>query len=1109
LETPVTQVNEIKRRLRRLRSSSITIGIISSVSVALLLLASLWLLISLLDMSLGIPRIFLRGIAVVGFAAALIVLTYEMLRVFSVSHSIKAYAARVGIELKDLGLDLLTALDLSEVDSEKLGYSETLLKKAIEGIASKVRDFDLRVSFRRRTLVRSSIPLMIICLGGLLWWRYDAPGLSYSLTRLGFFWGLSDHSGISISVEPGDDEILAGAAVEVRAGVTGFSPGTPELHVISGGQETAFVMDRMDSASVRGHARFSAGLTKVDRDIAYFVSVGDQSTRIFQISVYEEPRIKTGAIRLAYPAHTGLGSEVLPQGMWDIAAPYGTVAAWELRTNCMADSAWLSIVRADGGGRDLPFMVSRDSLGLRMLLSEDFTYSVELIADRQLKAAPHGPHSVAVAQDQQPYVRIESPQQEIMLEPDMIVPLSVFALDDYGISMMKLFYGSPGESGAVDLPYSGSTQARSEYNWDVGQIDLFPGDAISYYIVVADNDALTGPKQSKTDKYVARVPSILDVYEEIERQQDEELEDLEEIAEEAREIKEDFDDLMEDVRRKREIGWEEEQAVKQSVAEQDELSRRVDEVSSSLDETLELMGENSLVDFEIIDKMEEIRRLLNEVATEEMMRAIEKMREVMESLSPEEIQAAMENLNLSQEDLLRRLDRTIEMLKRLKLQQKMDAAVNLANRMTETQKQTNESLREGDDMGEAEKAEKGLLKDKEVLEEMMKELADLLNAEGNPVAGDLERASEFMESSQIGAGMSMAQSAMASGNRQEALKQGEKVEQDLSTLARMLQNAGAALMGSEQQAIVEALRRAMSDLIEVSKRQEDVLQDVEDADRGPLTGDLARREMVYKEALDRIAESLFDVSRKSLFVSPALGLAVLSIGEKMEAASGHLFQGDVRKARRPVKRSLGSLNILIVGLMDATDRASSCPSASGLSDAFQSLEQMCCMQMGINQGTQSLLSQGEEGLSMEARAGMARLAAEQEAVRKGIEELTSEFGNRAEILGRLDDLAGEARRVIEDLRRQSVGEETIRRQERILTRLLNAQRSLRRRDYSQRRKSKTGQPYEVTPPARLSLEDAEEAVRDLIYRGRGYYPPEYEELIRAYFKAISERTVGE
>ena len=269
------------------------------------------------------------------------------------------------------------------------------------------------------------------------------------------------------------------------------------------------------------------------------------------------------------------------------------------------------------------------------------------------------------------------------------------------------------------------------------------------------------------------------------------------------------------------------------------------------------------------------------------------------------------------------------------------------------------------------------------------------------------------------------------------------------------------------------------------------------------TSDLARMEMVYKEALDRIAEDLFDVSRKSLFVSPVLGRSVLRIATRLRAASQQLSQGIRGRTKGDVKASLGSLNQLATGIMDALDQASSCSSPSGMCDAFNKLNSMCGMQMGINQGTQSLMGDGEQGMSMEARAQMARLAAEQEAVRKGIEEVAGELGGRGEILGRLDDLAEEAKRVVEDLRSENVNRETIRRQEQILTRLLNAQRSMRRRDYSERRKSRPGEAYEVTPPPELSLEEQEEMIRDMLYQRRGYYPPEYEELIRAYFKAIS------
>jgi hypothetical protein len=308
---------------------------------------------------------------------------------------------------------------------------------------------------------------------------------------------------------------------------------------------------------------------------------------------------------------------------------------------------------------------------------------------------------------------------------------------------------------------------------------------------------------------------------------------------------------------------------------------------------------------------------------------------------------------------------------------------------------------------------------------------------------------------------------------------------------------------------MDALKETIDGLRDVSARQEEVLAGTEGARTGPDRSELARREMVYKEAVDRIAEKMFDLSRKSLFVSPAIGRTILEIGRSLDAAAKDLAEGTGRQAGRNVKSSLGALNTMVTGLMDAMDKASSCSSPGGMAEAFESLENMCGMQLGINQGTQQMLGESGEGLSMEARAQMARLAAQQEMVKQGLEDLSGQYGDRTEILGRLDDLVEEAKRVIEDLKRQSVSEETLQRQDRILTRMLDAQKSLRRREYSQRRKSRPGEVYQVTSPPPLSLDEREAAVRDLLYRGGGYYPPEYEELIRAYFKAISGARPGQ
>jgi predicted RNase H-like HicB family nuclease len=766
------RVGDIIARLRRVRTASVAVGMFSALAVGLVGLGAAWLVISALDMGLGLGGILLKAVSVFLLVAALALLAHQVVKVLSISHSIRSYAARVGRELKEVGLDLLTALDLAHVDNTRLGYSTVFIDKVIGDINSKVRRLDLQVSVRKRRIVLLLIPLVIIVLGGFAWLRLDTATFSYSLTRLAFFWGLSDNNGILVAVEPGDREVLAGEDVEIRVGVTGFVQNTPVLHVLADDEETAFAMDRQDADGARGKTRYASTVSKVDRDITYFVTLGDEATGTYRISVREEPEIKRGSVTLGYPEHTGMGTEVLPRGIWDIAAPYGTVAEMEFKANCSPESAWIAMADTTGWQAEIPVEIFGDSLALETVLRKDITYTVEMLADGGKRAKPHGPYSVTVIEDKPPYVRIESPASEILLETDMVIPLSVVALDDYGISLMRLHYRCPGETSYIDLAYGGRTQARSDHNWDTGFLDVIPGDAITYYVLVADNDAVTGPKYARTDDYVARVPTLYDFYEEIEDEQGEDLEELRDIAEEAQELKEEFEDIIEDMKRSNDIGWEEQQAVKQNLEAQDEIKERLEELERSMDETLDRMGENPLVSFEIIEKMEEIRRLFEELATDEMRQAMERLREAMEELSPEEIRSAMENLSMSQEELLQRLERTIEMLKRLQLQQEMEATLNLADRIAEGQNEVNEMLEEGGDLGDAETREEGLIEDTEGLKQMMQDLADKLNEQRNPVGEQVGQAGEFMESSKIQESMAGAKSAMSEGQRGEATEQG-------------------------------------------------------------------------------------------------------------------------------------------------------------------------------------------------------------------------------------------------------------------------------------------------------------------------------------------------
>ncbi len=1094
------RADKIKDELRRVRLSTLAANLAVTLSVFLLINLLGWLVSSLLDMGLGLGGNVIRPVSLGFFIISLVLLAYLAVRLLLVSQSLRAYAQRIAAEFKEIGYDLLTALDLEEVDASRFGYSKTLIESALTEIQERVKKMRVNLIKERARLIRILIALSAVFLLTLIWWLLDNSRVSYSLRRHLYFLGFGDSPGFEVVVEPGDADVLVGVEMEVRVAVSGFSPASPTLHLISERGEIAFPMNLY--LKERGRSSFIANIGKVEKDVGYFVRVLEFKSPVYRIRVYDNPKIVGGSITLVYPRYTGRGEQILPLGTWDITAPYGTTARFVLKANCIPDSAFAEFVDEENQSNRMMVDCKGDSLVFERRLLKDRSYTVEIVANGK-PGFTHGPYSITVIKDAPPFVRIESPGQEMMLEADMVVPLSVLAIDDYGISSMKLNYSAPSETSSFSLHYTGLTQARATMDWNVGGLDLFPGETITYQVIVEDNDVLTGPKAARSPIYVLKVPAVHEIFNIIEEKQDQDLEAVEKVTQEAAELKKEIDRLLEDMKRNPEMDWEKEQEIRQGVTRQEEIRQQIEKISSSIDETLKQMGENNLISFEVIDKMEQIRQLLSEVATDELLQAIQRMQQALERISPEEIRKAMENLNLTQEELLRRLDRTIELLKKLKVEQKLSAALNLANQIAEKQDAINKQVKEGD-LGDLSAREKQVINETQALEKMISELADLLEKERNPALGKINQAGDFMKSEQILGSMELALKAMQAGDRSSAGKHGSEAKTDMESVARMLQSALETFMGEDKKQIVEAIKKAIDKISDLSQRHEDVLKSIEQADADEMP-ELARKEGVYKDALDALAREIFQQTRKNLFLSSTLVGAVLKISSEVQALSNSLSQNQAGAALRQGRNILGMMNMLVTSLMDALDQASSCSSPGGLSEAFEKLESMCGMQMGINQATEQLLGMEESGLSMEVRAQMARLAAEQEVVREGLQDLSQRVGSGSEILGRLDDLIEEAKRVIEDLKKNRVDEETIRRQEKILTRLLNAQKSMRRRDYTQVRKSRPGEEYQVKSPPKLSLDEQEAAIKALVYRKRGTWPPEYDDLVRAYMEAISSK----
>jgi predicted outer membrane protein len=144
---------------------------------------------------------------------------------------------------------------------------------------------------------------------------------------------------------------------------------------------------------------------------------------------------------------------------------------------------------------------------------------------------------------------------------------------------------------------------------------------------------------------------------------------------------------------------------------------------------------------------------------------------------------------------------------------------------------------------------------------------------------------------------------------------------------------------------------------------------------------------------------------------------------------------------------------------------------------------------------------------------MARLAGEQGMVRKSLEQLAKEAANSGDLskmLGDLNKAAEEMREVQTDLAQGNVNPETLKKQDRILSRLLDSQRSARERDFEKRRKAESGTDVARRSPRDFdpnTVEGRNRLRQDLLKALEESYSKDYEELIRKYFDALEKSEI--
>jgi hypothetical protein len=862
----------------------------------------------------------------------------------------------------------------------------------------------------------------------------------------------------------------------------------------------------------------------------------------------EPPRIFDLTVTIEPPRYSGLPRRTHTDDMQTIRALAGstvtiggTCSLAEAQVSLETGSRSTGLAAAPGGRMSHSFT-----------LREAMRWRLSATADSGATATAW--RTIEPTEDAPPTVRLLRPDGDVTLAVSEPVEISVAAGDDFGVSALGLHLRLVGETArpqrsggqegplppdepggwrSMPLQFTPGPTASATVRLNPAGVGLRPGGELIVRAWATDNDAASGPKTSHSAPVRIRLetPAGLRRSEPetpIEQARREEADAMEQLQRTARELQRQLSEAIEGAMRGH--SGEGREMPGRPGMELQEAARRLQEQAGRLEQAMrraeEQLTSQQQLSPELVEKVRELHELMRDVLDEEMRRALAELQRAVEAQSPEQMRLSLEAAREAQERFMQRLEQTMSLLKRARMEALLGElraqAEQLAKRQGELSARR-EKLSDGrsQQSREAERDQRLLARDTEPLAdrvdaavEQARDLSGDLAVKIGAIADRLRREDPSGEMRRAASALERGSPAGAEGAQQTAERSLKQAAADLGELEQQLASDFTAEARRE---IAEMLR----DTLSLSQSQERLRDDVQDLGRRSRTdllrdkrpiSPLSRRQRTLTHATRALARRMGELAQKTPAMSPMMAGVTEVIADEMAQSGREIDGADLSSALARGRDVIAGLNELAKRLLETDEQLSQQSAQSTLQQYMERLKSLADRQQGLNEQT----GEAQQGESGERRPGegagmsLSQMGYEQALIRRALRQMLQE-GRAGEATGSVADQLGgvpdEMEKVEGDLRSGRIQRETVERQERILEKMLEAQRSLYTRDEERsERKAERPSAFEPPPsppalsPGLMSRQTLE------VGRGRGVQalPRGYEDLVREYYRRLGE-----
>jgi hypothetical protein len=342
----------------------------------------------------------------------------------------------------------------------------------------------------------------------------------------------------------------------------------------------------------------------------------------------------------------------------------------------------------------------------------------------------------------------------------------------------------------------------------------------------------------------------------------------------------------------------------------------------------------------------------------------------------------------------------------------------------------------------------------------------------------------------------------------------------MQDMAQQMQEQMQQQEMEQQQEDMRALSQLLDNLIKLSVDQEDLIYDLQATKpTNPRYVELMNEQQRIKEDNRLVEDSLIALSKRVPQISSFITREMDEVNKSLQKSLEALHERGTNQANLFQQYTMTGYNNLALMLDEVMQQmqqqmAQSMPGSQMCQKpgGESQLPSMSEMQKKLNEEIGKMKGQMNQGPKPGERNGMSQQLAEtaqkQAALREALQRLADELGGGntedGQLAKQLREIADQMDQTEEDIVNKRLTEETLKRQEEILTRLLEATESDRQRKQDKERQSNTAEEQSrELPPALEEYLRKRNAELDLYKTVAPELKPFYKNLVEEYFRNIS------